>query len=209
MIKLFRLASISGINRRKYVKKMLIRLSNDNEFSNLLDIGSGLKNWSYLFQKDLKYHSVDLREDVGATHVGDFFNFNFKLKYNLIIGTEIIEHLPNPTNFFQRSNELLDENGLLLISFPFLFKVHPDPNDYYRFTLQGIEELSKEHFDIIDNIHHGNKFQLIWETLVDGKFFYPFKLLNYLIAKIDYKNKYYPLGYVILLEKKKANVNKV
>tara|TARA_R110000787_G_scaffold59922_3_gene135818 strand:- start:11023 stop:11589 length:567 start_codon:yes stop_codon:yes gene_type:complete len=177
-------------------------------FNTILDIGSGIKNWSYLFPQDANYQTVDLREDLGATHVGDFFKLNFPLKYNLVIGTEIIEHLPNPNHFFERSNKLLEENGLLLISFPFLFKIHPDPNDYYRFTLQGIEEQSKDYFEIVDSIHHGNKTQLIWETLVDGKLLYPFKLLNYLFAKIDYSNKHFPLGYVVVLKKKGIKVPK-
>jgi hypothetical protein len=199
--KIFRIPSISGINRRRYIKNMILKLKNSN-ITNILDIGSGIKNWSYLFSNKTHYDTVDLRDNVNATYVGDFFNISFLTKYDFIIATELIEHLPNTKYFFERVNYLLEDDGLLLISFPFFFKIHADPNDYYRFTLQGIEELAKEHFEVIDSYHHGNKVQIIWETFVDGKYLYPLKLLNYIIAKIDFRDKYFPLGYVVVLRKK-------
>jgi hypothetical protein len=195
------------MNRRKYTKRLLVELIKNGSHRNILDIGSGIQNWSHLFSSDVNYHTVDLRNDVGASHVGDFFTMNFDQEYDLIIATELVEHLPNTSMFFKRSSDLLAQNGLLLISFPFLFKIHADPSDFYRFTLQGIEEKSKFHFDIIRHIHHGNKIQLIWETIVDGKHFYPLKALNSLVARIDYKNKFYPLGYVLLLQKKSCTTN--
>jgi len=197
----FRFASISGINRRKYTKRLLVELIKNGSYRNILDIGSGVQNWSHLFSKDTNYHTVDLRSDVGASHIGDFFTIHFDQKYDLIIATELVEHLPNTSEFFKRSGDLLAENGVLLISFPFFFKIHPDPSDFYRFTLQGIKEKSKSYFDIIRHVYHGNKIQLIWETLVDGKHFYPLKALNYIIARFDYKNQFYPLGYIVLLRK--------
>ena len=40
-------------------------------------------------------------------------------------------------------------------------------------------------------------------NIVDGKFMIPLKLLNFIFAKkFDYKNKYFPLGYVMVLRKK-------
>lgn len=197
---LYRIPSITAINRRKYVKKTISELNYDG--LNVLDIGSGYENWSSFFKKSSRYDTVDLREDVDATYVGDFFTIAIPHKYDLIIGTELLEHIPTPDLFFDRVNNLLNDNGRLLISFPFLFKVHADPDDYFRYTFQGIKSLSKDYFQIEKSINHGNKLQLIWETLVDGKFMIPLKLLNFIFAKIDYKNKYFPLGYVMLLKKK-------
>jgi len=197
--KLYRIPSITAINRRKYVRKIISKLNYDG--LNVLDIGSGYENWSSFFKNSSQYDTVDLREDVGATYVGDFFTMSIPNKYDLIIGTELLEHIPTPHLFFERVNSLLNENGRLLISFPFLFKVHADPDDYFRYTFQGIKSLSKDYFEIEKSINHGNKLQLIWETFVDGKFMIPLKLLNFIFAKIDYKNKYFPLGYVMVLKK--------
>lgn len=201
------LASISGINRRKLTIKYLMDIEKNYKYNNILDIGSGIKNWSFVFPNAEKYYTVDYRDNVNATFVGDFFKFDFQDTYNLIIATELLEHLPSSELFFVTVNNLLEDDGLLVISFPFLFKIHGDPNDYFRFTLDGIKELSKNNFEIISSEYHGNRLQLIWEIFVDTKFMYPFKILNKLIAKIDYKDKCYPLGYVVILKKKKLEYN--
>jgi len=197
--KFYRIPSITAINRRKRVKKTIQNINRDA--SNVLDIGAGYEDWSYLFNDDVRYDTVDLRRDSHATYVGDFFDIDFPIKYDLIIATELLEHLPAPAALFNRANTLLQDNGRLLISFPFFFKIHGDPDDYYRYTLQGIKELSKGYFEIESSYHHGNKVQVIWETFVDGKLLLPLKLLNYLFAKIDYKDKFFPLGFVIVLKK--------
>ena len=197
--KYYQIPSITAINRRKYVRKTILMLTRDN--LEVLDVGSGYENWSDYFKNYARYDTVDLREDVSATYVGDFFSMEIPHSYDLIIGTELLEHLPTPALFFQRANDLLNDQGRVLISFPFLFKIHADPDDYFRYTLQGIRELSKDLFEVEQSYNHGNKLQLIWETIVDGKFMIPFKLLNFLFAKVDHKNKNFPLGYVLVLKK--------
>ena len=198
--KIYRIPSITAINRRKYVRETISWLNFDG--LSVLDIGSGYDNWASFFKKSVRYDTVDIKEDVDATYVGDFFTMTIPQKYDLVIGTELLEHISKPDLFFDRVNSLLNENGRLLISFPFLFKVHADPDDYFRYTSQGIKSLSDDYFEIEKSINHGNKFQLIWETIVDGKFMIPLKLLNFIFAKFDYKNKYFPLGYVMVLRKK-------
>lgn len=197
--KIYRIPSITAINRRRYVRKTLATLLKDN--MSVLDIGSGYENWSEICGNCVCYETVDLRDDVGATYVGDFFSIEIPYSYDLIIGTELLEHLPNPALFFQRANDLLNDQGRILISFPFLFKIHADPDDYFRYTLQGIKELSKGLFEVEQSYNHGNKLQLIWETLVDGKYFIPLKLLNFFFARLDHKNNEFPLGYVVVLSK--------
>lgn len=196
------LSSISGINRRKITIDILKNIKTNYCCNSVLDIGSGIENWSYLFQKSDIYHTIDLRDNVGATFVGDLFNYPLKYNYDLIIATELLEHLLNSKSFFKRAYSLLEDDGILLISFPFFFKIHGDPHDYYRFTLEGIKELSKDDFEIIEYRLHGNRLQLIWEIFVDIKILYPLKIFNRLIAKMNWTNENYPLGYVIILQKK-------
>jgi SAM-dependent methyltransferase len=197
--KFYQIPSITRINRRKYVRKTLLTLSRDN--LKVLDIGSGYSNWSGLFKNCARYDTLDLNEDVSADYVGDFFSMEIPHSFDLIIGTELLEHLQTPALFFQRTYELLNDQGRVLISFPFLFKIHGDPDDYFRYTLQGIKALSKDLFEVEIAYNHGNKFQLIWEIITDGRLMIPFKLFNFLFSKIDHKNKYFPLGYVVLLKK--------
>jgi hypothetical protein len=198
----FLLASVSGINRRKIIIRQLINIVKNNNPNKILDIGSGLNNWSHVFPPSVEYHSVELKKETNPTFVGDFFELDLPSDYELIIATELIEHLPSTQLFFQRSFDLLSDEGALVISFPFLFKIHADPYDYFRFTAQGVQELVRDKFEIVNIESHGNRLQLIWEIFVDSKILYPLKLFNRLIAKVDYKNNSYPLGYVFVLRKK-------
>lgn len=198
----FLLASVSGINRRKITIRQLLNIVKNNNPNKILDIGSGLNNWSHVFSPSIEYHSVELKQETNPTFVGDFFELDLPSDYELIIATELIEHLPSTKLFFQRSFDLLSDEGVLIISFPFLFKIHADPYDYFRFTAQGIQELVRDEFEIVNIESHGNRLQLIWEIFVDSKLLYPLKLFNRLIAKINHKNNSYPLGYVVVLKKK-------
>ena len=196
------LASISGINRRKITIRHLLNIVKNNQPDKILYVGSGLENWSYIFPHSAEYHTVELKKDINPTFVGDYFKLNLQSDYKLIIATELIEHLPSTRLFFQRSFDLLSDEGVLIISFPFLFKIHADPYDYFRFTSYGIQELARDKFEIINIESHGNRLQLIWEIFVDTKILYPLKFFNRLIAKINHKNASYPLGYVVVLKKK-------
>lgn len=65
-----------------------------------------------------KKYSIDLNSD---------FNNKFK-KYNVILAVEIIEHLENPWHFIKNIYDILEKDGLLVISTPntdsFLDRLH-------------------------------------------------------------------------------------
>ncbi len=48
----------------------------------------------------------------------DFSNQFSKIKYDIILAVEIIEHLENPWNFFREVKRLLKDDGLLIVSTP-------------------------------------------------------------------------------------------
>uniref|UniRef100_A0A7C4YJD1 Methyltransferase domain-containing protein n=1 Tax=candidate division WOR-3 bacterium TaxID=2052148 RepID=A0A7C4YJD1_UNCW3 len=50
--------------------------------------------------------------------VGNFEEIEFKEKFDLIIGTEIIEHLPEPFRFIRKVQNILKENGYFILTTP-------------------------------------------------------------------------------------------
>ena len=56
----------------------------------------------------------------------------------------VLEHIKSINNCFRNINDILDEDGTLYGSTPFLFHIHKSPNDYYRYTQQFLEEFLKE-----------------------------------------------------------------
>ena len=199
-----RLPSISGIARRKLTAKLICALTDrQTEKYDVLDIGSGIENWCSSFDADnlSDYHTIELKEDLPATFHGDFFITQFEKKYNFLIATEFLEHVPDPKAFLAQSQTLLKNDGYLILSFPFIFKIHGDPDDYFRFTLSGIQSLANGLFEVEISYAHGGKFQVLWETLIDGKFFYPLRIFNPLIANTRPTKSAFPLGYVVALRR--------
>ena len=206
--KVWRLPSITGLARRKITAQFLEEIRrNANKKLAILDIGSGINNWSSAFpDAGLEiYHTVELDDKLEATFYGDFLELHFNRTYDLVIATEFIEHISDPRKFFEKAHSALRADGRLLISFPFMFKMHGNPDDFYRYTESGVKAVSDSFFDI-ESIHaHGGKFQTAWEILVDGKVLYPLRLLNPLIATTRSSNTDFALGYVAVLRPKLPN----
>ena len=55
-------------------------------------------------------------------------------KPNLICIFEVLEHTKNPISAVNNIYEILDEGGYVLFSSPFIFHIHDEPYDFYRFT---------------------------------------------------------------------------
>lgn len=53
---------------------------------------------------------------------------------DIVICSELLEHSPNPMTILLEAWRVLKVNGTLLASAPFLFRIHPDPIDYARYS---------------------------------------------------------------------------
>lgn len=54
--------------------------------------------------------------------------------FDVVICSEILEHVSEPSLVLQEVYRVLKPDGCLLATVPFLFRVHGDPYDYNRFT---------------------------------------------------------------------------
>lgn len=72
---------------------------------------------------------------------------------DVIFCLEVFEYIWNPVVALKCINKMLDNGGLLYISFPFVYPVHePAESDYLRYTKFGVQKLLEETgFEIIDN----------------------------------------------------------
>ncbi len=156
------------------------------------------------FPQDDKTISLDLEEQ----------NILSK-KYQGICLMNILEHIKNYRNVINLCSDSLYDEGLLIGTVPFIFKIHNSPNDYFRFTKQLlIEELEDREFKEIKIINLGyGPFTNFYSSISDY-FMQIMPLLNIFllvpciifdkILYIFYKNfsNYYPLGYFFTAKKK-------
>ena len=65
-------------------------------------------------------------------------------EFDLVIALEVMEHVPNTGAFLSEIQRVLQSDGDVIVSVPFVFGEH-DFQDYYRWTPQGVEQILIEH----------------------------------------------------------------
>ena len=119
--------------------------------SPVLDIGSyylpGYERWCDrrpLFP-DLEYVGCDIRSGPGVDRIEDAQQLTFcDASIGTVILLETLEHLPKPERAIAEVHRVLRDDGLLLLSVPFSYRLHGFPSDYWRFTASGVHEMLGE-----------------------------------------------------------------
>jgi len=61
-----------------------------------------------------------------------------------VVSFQVMEHLPEPEFFLRECFRILKTGGAIFITVPFMWHVHEEPYDYFRFTRYGLEYLLKK-----------------------------------------------------------------
>lgn len=85
----------------------------------------------------------------GSFHVDQFCDLSKGLpfednKFDTVISSDVIEHLPDPMLAFHEMARVLKPGGKLILNTPFLYMLHEVPHDYYRHTRYSLDRLSTE-----------------------------------------------------------------
>lgn len=153
----------------------------------LLEIGSkdygSTQDLRSLFADKGTYVGVDMEDGPGVDVVldltEDFDRIDAKLggrRFATIFCLSVLEHCEQPFKMAQNLTLLLKPGGRICIGAPFSWKVHAYPNDYWRFTPEGIKKLfPRVHFDIEQSVastSKKNEFQKLDDEL--GKISFSF-----------------------------------
>lgn len=72
-------------------------------------------------------------------------------EFDLVIAQEVLEHVKNPRKAVEEVFRVLKKDGYFYMQLPFIIGFHPCPNDYWRFTHEGILELLEHsNFKVIE-----------------------------------------------------------
>jgi len=114
----------------------------------VLDLGCGDGSYKALFPNRIGF---DHRPGANVDVVGDAHQLPFtNEKFDLILCTELLEHLHSPHLAIAEMKRVLKTGGTLLLTTRFIFPLHDVPNDYYRFTKYGLRFLFSEGWEIIE-----------------------------------------------------------
>jgi SAM-dependent methyltransferase len=74
----------------------------------------------------------------------------------------VLEHVPRPWVVAQEIRRILKPNGVCVVTAPFLQASHADPDDYFRYTIAGLESLFGEpDFEILESGSQGRLYSIL------------------------------------------------
>ena len=98
-----------------------------------LNVGSGMTNL------DSRIKNLELEGALNIDYVGSVEAIpEGDNTFDLVISQEVLEHVQNPSLAMAEIKRVLKIGGKCYIQLPFTIGYHPCPNDYWRFTKQGL-----------------------------------------------------------------------
>ncbi len=187
----------------------------------LLDCGCGDVPFYGIYKDQIESnYCVDWENSLQQQiHIDQFINLNEQLnlpsnEYDSVLLSDVLEHIAEPSNLLKELNRVLKQNGKLIIMVPFLYRLHEEPHDFYRYTEYSLKHLlEKNGFKLIKIESYGGIVDVIFDLLNKVFFNSPLKnkILNRLyklVNKINYFKRInesrrlsFPSGYCLAAEK--------
>jgi len=160
-----------------------------------LDVGGGRKRGNFKEPGDVTWIVLDNSREFRPHILGDAQNVPVKSNaVDCVKCTELLEHVESAERVIEEVLRILKPDGTLILSAPFIFKIHSDPYDFQRFTDQKLMRMLENGFDIITLKKQGLYFTvlayMIKQCILNSKlhiryFFYWLLPLLDLLVRLD------------------------
>ena len=74
-------------------------------------------------------------------------------QFDTIVISEVLEHIADPELTWAEMTRLLKPGGKLILSVPFLYRIHEAPHDYYRYTEFALRRFAEKNKLAIREFH--------------------------------------------------------
>ncbi len=170
----------------------LARVVREHARGRLVDIGCGTKPYAPMLVGLVDTH-------VGVDHEGtqhdtanvDLFGTAYDIPaepatFDTALCTAVLEHLEEPGAAIAECYRVLRPGGKAIYSVPFIWHLHEEPRDFYRYSRYGLEYLfTKAGFEVVElvplsgfwvtfgqllsyNVYRANRGPLRWLRVVDA-----------------------------------------
>lgn len=119
----------------------------------LLDVGCGDKPYAHLFTPHVsEYLGIEHEASFAETAASkserkpDLFYDGKRLPFedrtfDTVLNVQVLEHTPHPGALVLEMGRVLKDDGVLILSAPFQFRLHEEPHDYFRYSPHGLRTL--------------------------------------------------------------------
>lgn len=187
---------------RHYLRRDIGCITKEHKIQGkILDVGCGEKPFVDLFS-DSEYLGIDFTDysknrDAGTGKPDYFFDDEYKKTHTLpfendsfdhTVSFQVLEHHPEPEILISEMARITKRDGFVLITCPFIYALHEEPNDFQRLTEYKLKNLfEKNNCEIIEIKKQGSFFSAV-SMLANEQlnYFAARGRFNYFIAAIFY-----------------------
>ena len=139
---------LSRKNLYYLIIKSFNKIKKDKKNYNVLNIGAGGEIKNIIRKNFKKVFEIDIDSRRNPDQIIDLCNDRFskiiRYKPNLVCIFEVLEHTTNPLKAVNNIYKIINKGDFVLASVPFIFHIHDEPHDYFRFTKFGLKLLFKD-----------------------------------------------------------------
>jgi SAM-dependent methyltransferase len=145
MLNLIRIIIHLLLPTRRPLNRFLKSISSDYENLDILEIGSGdvsiNQSAEDIFTNAKLFVQTDVNKSYGHKYLDITNEIQIEEKFDLVLCTNVLEHIFDVTPAIKNLNYLLKEKGHLVVSVPFIYPLHDEPKDFWRFTEHALNKL--------------------------------------------------------------------
>ncbi|MGD8419171.1 MAG: class I SAM-dependent methyltransferase [Gammaproteobacteria bacterium] len=137
----------------------------------VLDVGCGNKPYRDLYRADeyvgLEIDTPENRAAKAADYYyqGDTFPFDSQT-FDSVVSNQVFEHVPDPDRFLNEISRVLRDDGMLLITAPFVWDEHEQPHDYTRYSSFGMISILNRHgFEVLELRKSVDDIRMVFQLL--------------------------------------------
>jgi SAM-dependent methyltransferase len=118
---------------------LCVRAHASDEAIRILDYGAGISPYRQFFP-NATYEKADIADLAGVDYVlrGDGSVPAPSEAFDLVISTQVLEHVPDPIAYLSECERVLRPGGFLMLSTHGIFEDHGCPYDFRRWTADGL-----------------------------------------------------------------------
>ena len=139
---------LSRKNLYYLIIKSFNKIKKDKKNYNVLNIGAGGEIKNIIRKNFKKVFEIDIDSKRNPDQIIDLCDDHFskiiRYKPDLVCIFEVLEHTTNPLKAVNNIYKIINKGDFVLASVPFIFHIHDEPHDYFRFTKFGLKLLFKD-----------------------------------------------------------------
>lgn len=164
----------------KHHAQLAVVLAKKHIHGNLLDIGCGTMSYKKHIEPFVdKYTGLDYpltsknyKSDIKPDVFGDARSIPLKSNsFDSVLMLQVLEHIDNPVIALKEAYRVLKKGKYFILSVPFMYPIHDEPNDFFRYTQFALRKLLiSSNFEVLGIYTRGSFLEFWLQSLVVSLF---------------------------------------